>query len=191
MLLAYVVRLRETFPGDLWRHCGGLGKEILMPYPINQSWREQIELNWIGARVGLWDTALKFLSRGPRNDVTDHLVRTRVARCEGTHRKLLVILKLEVSGCVYFIPMSFRAATWKAIRCSINRSGTHASNWTWWSGWLIKFKFVTVNSNPHSWVFNSISGRSSPHPCWSCTLVIRYGPNKFSHRDEEWQNSIE
>ena len=49
-----------------------------MPYPINQSWREQIELNWIelnwiGARDGLWDTALKFLSPGPRNDVTDHL----------------------------------------------------------------------------------------------------------------------
>ena len=44
-----------------------------MPYPINQSWLEQIELNWIGARVGLWDTALKFLSPGPRIDVTDHL----------------------------------------------------------------------------------------------------------------------
>ena len=28
----------------------------------------------ISARVGLWDTALKFLSPGPRNDVTDHLV---------------------------------------------------------------------------------------------------------------------
>ena len=27
----------------------------------------------ISARVGLWDTALKFLSPGPRNDVTDHL----------------------------------------------------------------------------------------------------------------------
>ena len=25
---------------------------------------------------GLWDTALKFLSPGPRNDVTDHLART-------------------------------------------------------------------------------------------------------------------
>ena len=61
------------FPGDLWRHCGGMGKEILMPYPINQSWRKPIELNWIGARVGLWDTALKFLSPGPRSDVTDHL----------------------------------------------------------------------------------------------------------------------
>ena len=35
--------------------------------------KDWIELNWIGARVGLWDTALKFLSPGPRNDVTDHL----------------------------------------------------------------------------------------------------------------------
>ena len=25
---------------------------------------------------GLWDTALKFLSPGPRSDVTDHLVKT-------------------------------------------------------------------------------------------------------------------
>ena len=33
-----------------------------MPHTINQSWREQIESNWIGARVGLWDTTLKFLS---------------------------------------------------------------------------------------------------------------------------------
>ena len=65
--------LNELPPGDLWRDCGGLGKEILMPYSINQSWREQIELNWIGGRVGLWDAALKFLSPGPRNDVTDHL----------------------------------------------------------------------------------------------------------------------
>ena len=52
---------------------GAWGKKILMPYLINQSRREQIELNWIGARVGLWDTALKFLSPGPRSDVTDHL----------------------------------------------------------------------------------------------------------------------
>ena len=28
---------------------------------------------------GLWDTALKFLSPGPRNDVTDHLVVSRMA----------------------------------------------------------------------------------------------------------------
>ena len=29
--------------------------------------------NRIGVRVGLWDMALKFLSPGLRNDVTDHL----------------------------------------------------------------------------------------------------------------------
>ena len=68
---------RVKVPGDLWRHCGALGKEILMLYPINQSWREYTELNWIGARVGLWDKALNFLSPGPRNDVIDHLVGSR------------------------------------------------------------------------------------------------------------------
>ena len=36
--------------------------------------RHDSETDRIGARVGLWDTALKFLSPGPRNDVTDHLV---------------------------------------------------------------------------------------------------------------------
>ena len=30
-------------------------------------------------RVALWDTALKFLSPGPRNDVTDHLDGTACA----------------------------------------------------------------------------------------------------------------
>ena len=43
----------------------GPGERNFNEYPINQSWREQIELNWIGARVGLWDTALKFLSQTP------------------------------------------------------------------------------------------------------------------------------
>ena len=81
------------FPGDLWRHCGGLGKEILMPYPINQSWREQIELNWIGARVGLWDTALKFLSPGPRNDVTDHLVIPGITPEFWGHLKIKITTK--------------------------------------------------------------------------------------------------
>ena len=40
--------------GDLWRHCGGLGKKILMPYPINQSWREQIELKIYIPRPPQW-----------------------------------------------------------------------------------------------------------------------------------------
>ena len=85
-------------PGDLWRHCGGLGKEILMPYPINQSWREQIELNWIGARVGLWDTTLKFLSPGPCNDVTDHLGLIIVQESAYSLGCLFVVIWLQING---------------------------------------------------------------------------------------------
>lgn len=29
--------LQWTVQGDPWRHCGGLGKEVLMAYPISQS----------------------------------------------------------------------------------------------------------------------------------------------------------
>ena len=36
--------------------------------------RHDSKTDRIGARVGLWDTALKCLSLGPRNDVTYHLV---------------------------------------------------------------------------------------------------------------------
>ena len=32
----------------------------------------------VSVSFGLWDTALKFLSPGPRNDVTDHLERTEL-----------------------------------------------------------------------------------------------------------------
>ena len=41
--------------------------------------RPPIQFNSICSRVsfGLWDTALKFLSPGPRNDVTDHLAANR------------------------------------------------------------------------------------------------------------------
>ena len=35
--------------------------------------RHDSKTDRIGARAGLWDTALKFLSPGPRNDVADHL----------------------------------------------------------------------------------------------------------------------
>ena len=60
-------------PGDLRRHCGGLGKEILMPYPINQRAHQFNSIQCVPVSFGLWDTALKFLSPGPRSDVTDHL----------------------------------------------------------------------------------------------------------------------
>ena len=63
----------HEYPGDLWRHCGGLGKEILMPYPINQRAHQFNSIQSVPVSFGLWDTALKFLSPGPRSDVTDHL----------------------------------------------------------------------------------------------------------------------
>ena len=65
---------RGKIPGDLWRHCGSLGKEILKPYPMNQSAHQFNSIQSVPVNFGLWDTALKFLSPGPRSDVTDHLV---------------------------------------------------------------------------------------------------------------------
>ena len=75
--LTYLVNNNSTtshlYPGDLWRHCGGLGREILMPYPINQRAHQFNSIQSVPVSFGLWYTALKFLSPGPRNDVTDHL----------------------------------------------------------------------------------------------------------------------
>ena len=45
-----------------------------MPYPINQRAHQFNSIQSVPVSFGLWDTALKFLSPGPRNDVTDHLV---------------------------------------------------------------------------------------------------------------------
>ena len=50
-----------------------MGIEILMPYPINQRVHQFNSIQSVPVSFGLWDTALKFLSPGPRNDVTDHL----------------------------------------------------------------------------------------------------------------------
>ena len=52
----------------------GPGEEILVPYPINQRAHQFNSIQSVPVSFGLWDTALKFLSPGPRNDVTDHLV---------------------------------------------------------------------------------------------------------------------
>ena len=52
---------------------GGLGKESLMPYPINQRAHQFNSIQSVPVSSGLWDTALKFLSPGHRSDVTDHL----------------------------------------------------------------------------------------------------------------------
>ena len=52
----------------------GPGKEILMPYPINRRAHQFNSIQSVPVSFGLWDTALKFLSPGPRVDVTDLLV---------------------------------------------------------------------------------------------------------------------
>ena len=44
-----------------------------MPYPINQRAHQFNSIQSVPVSFGLWDTALKFLSPGPRNDVTDYL----------------------------------------------------------------------------------------------------------------------
>ena len=44
-----------------------------MPYPINQRAHQFNSIQSVPVSFGLWDTALKFLFPGPRNDVTDHL----------------------------------------------------------------------------------------------------------------------
>ena len=44
-------------------------------YPINQRAHQFNSIQSVPVSFGLWDTALKFLSPGPRSDVTDHLVR--------------------------------------------------------------------------------------------------------------------
>ena len=46
--------------------------------------RHDSKTDRIGARVGLWDTALKFLSPDPRNDVTDHLALFQILEAVGS-----------------------------------------------------------------------------------------------------------
>ena len=49
-----------------------------MPYPINQRAHQFNSIQSVPVSFGLWEKALKFLSPGPRNDVTDHLEITVV-----------------------------------------------------------------------------------------------------------------
>ena len=52
-----------------------------MQYPINQRAHQFNSIQSVPVSFGLWDTALKFLSPGPRNDVTDHLAFTGISFC--------------------------------------------------------------------------------------------------------------
>ena len=58
-----------------------------MPYPINQRAHQFNSIQSVPVSFGLWDTALKFLSPGPRNDVTDHLA------CIGMIKSEIKVLK--------------------------------------------------------------------------------------------------
>ena len=53
-----------------------------MPYPINQRAHQFNSIQSVPVSFGLWDTALKFPSPGPRSDVTDHLEQTEPTRKE-------------------------------------------------------------------------------------------------------------
>ena len=50
--------------------------------------------DWIGARVCLWGTTLKFLSPGPRNDVTDHLANAQTRL--GRHDSHMLVSRIRV-----------------------------------------------------------------------------------------------
>ena len=51
-----------------------------MPYPIKQRAHQFNSIQSVPVSFGLWDTALKFLSPGPRSDVTDHLASLERSR---------------------------------------------------------------------------------------------------------------
>ena len=55
---------------------------MLMPYPINQRAHQFNSIQSVPVSFGLWDTALKFLSPGPRSDVTDHLEKDDRSKAE-------------------------------------------------------------------------------------------------------------
>ena len=83
-----------------------------MPYPINQGAHKFNSIQSVPVSFGLWDTALKFLSPGPRNDVTDHLEQTE---CE---KKCLNIRGITDLLILYIV------IHWNAVVMS-KRSRTH------------------------------------------------------------------
>ena len=78
-----------------------------MPYPINQRAHQFNSIQSVPVSFGLWDTALKFLSPGPRNDVTDHLVMVNKAFCtrkQFLFRRKNVPKELPCKLIVAFLP---------------------------------------------------------------------------------------
>ena len=71
-----------------------MGKEILMPYPINQRAHQFNSIQSVPVSFGLWDTALKFRSPGPRNDLTDHLDTTL---CKTESKSSIMLLSRDAT----------------------------------------------------------------------------------------------
>ena len=82
-----------------------------MPYPINQRAHQFNSIQSVPVSFGLWDTALKFLSPGPRNDVTDHLDTTKVTI-------LLIPLFIKVlNPKILDFPFSMKNSLTRGVKC--------------------------------------------------------------------------
>ena len=72
-----------------------------MPYPINQRAYQFNSIQSVPVSFGLWDTALKFLSPGPRSDVTDHLDYPLTYTCICQYHVNKVIRPINCSEVFY------------------------------------------------------------------------------------------
>ena len=72
-----------------------------MPYPINQRAHQFNSIQSVPVSFGLWDTALKFLSPGPRSDVTDHLVGV-----DGAKGMSCFIVRVRVRNLLFFFVLA-------------------------------------------------------------------------------------
>ena len=107
-----------------------------MSYPINQRAHQFNSIQSVPVSFGLWDTALKFLSPGPRSDVTDHL-----ACVAGMKRSREMWLKERKSSLdwgasfMYFssliLPFSFPFNAYHVhVHVVLSNPGYPISSWT-------------------------------------------------------------
>ena len=71
-----------------------------MPYPIDQRAHQFNSIQSVPVSFGLWDTALIFLSPGPRSDVTDHLDKEDIKQISSgsTKHNPGISIKIEVAS---------------------------------------------------------------------------------------------
>ena len=111
-----------------------------MPYPINQRAHQFNSIQSVPVSFGLWDTALKFLSPGPRSDVTDHLDPT-LARFQSNkihHRfQAPAIISVKVGthlACVTSVSVRFRnKERGKRVKHSAIKGGSKRAGRGWGS----------------------------------------------------------